>query len=614
MIRVADYIINKIYDEGARDIFTVTGRGILFLSDAAAKHEGMNVISVHHEQAGAYAAMAYAQTNGSIGACLVSTGCGATNAITSVLCAYQDSVPCIVVSGQNMLHETTRYTKSLLRTYGSQEADIIQIIQPITKYAAMICDPNQVVYELEKAIFLMRQGRPGPVWIDVPIDVQNMRIEPDELLHFDEQEYLLSENKDAKTQNDIEIIRKRKEDIGETDVLSIMKAMEEAKRPVILAGNGIRLAGAVDKFRNLVEKLQIPVVYSPAASDVYGSANKYSIGAVGSLGGTREGNFALQNADLILSLGCGLASVLTGEYPEKFARDAKVIVVDIDGEQHSKKNVSIDRLILADVKKVICELYKRTISLKPDKAWLDKCIHWKDIFPLGKENYDSSERVDLYYLAEKLGALVPEDTIVVCDAGFEELIIPSSVHYSNKQRCLHPAAQGAMGYALPASMGAWESSGRPVVAVIGDGSIMMNLQELQTIYHYNMPLKIIVINNNVYSIIRKRQQDLFRTRTIGTDPENGVSCPDFQNVAKCFGITYEHIASVGELDMHLESILKSEGAVLCEIDCMETQRYLHTSVARNEKNRLVHRPLEDMSPFMDRELFLEEMWIEPIDQ
>lgn len=594
MLRVADYIVERLYEQGVKDIFMVTGRGILYLTDAVARKEDLNAISVHHEQAAAYAAVAYAQKNEKIGACLTSTGCGSTNAITGVLCAWQDSVPCVFISGQNMLQETTRYTGVPIRTYGSQEADIISLVEPITKYAVMLTDAEDAAYEVDKAFYYMNEGRKGPVWIDVPLDIQNMRVEPEKLKRFSVEN---SDKCECQTM-DIEYVR---------------GCLSSAERPVILVGNGVRLAGAVQQLDELVQRINIPVVYAPSASDIYGSGNELGIGSVGSLGGTREGNFAVQNSDFILAIGCSLATVLTGEVPEKFARNAKLAVVDIDKVQHTKKGVEIDRLIISDAKAFLCRLLECDIS-KTRREWVEKCVHWKNIFPLGKEKYADEDRVDLYYLAETLSEYLTYDTAVVCDAGFEELIIPAAVHYKEKQRCIHPAAQGAMGFALPASMGVYLAQKTPVVAVVGDGSIMMNLQELQTIFHYGLPIKILVINNNVYSVIRRRQRDLFRTRTIGTNPDNGVSCPDFSKVADCFGILYKKISNNGELETGLQEVMRLNEAVLCEIDCIEEQRYLHASIARNSQRRVVKRPLEDMSPFLDREIFLNEMVIEPIDQ
>jgi acetolactate synthase-1/2/3 large subunit len=593
MIRVADYIIERLYNEGAKHIFMVTGRGILYLSDAVARHKEIKGISVHHEQAGAFAATAYAQCMGKIGACLVSTGCAGTNAITGLLCAWQDAIPCIFVSGQNKLQETTRYSGIPLRTFGQQEADIVGIVEPITKYATMITDPKQIAYEMDKALYLSKTGRKGPVWIDVPLDIQNMRIEPDELERFEP----MDDSDFAPSKEDIEYV---------------IKALQSAKRPVLLLGSAVRAVDAIGELEKLLDKHPIPVTYAGSATDVYGASNQLSVGAVGSIGGTRAGNFAVQNSDLLLVLGCRLSPVTTGPDYDNFARAAKVIVVDIDSVEHSKNTVRIDRLIIADVKKFLVALMEKDVRKASDE-WQNKCLHWKQVFPMCEDKYKLTEKVDLYYLAECLSETLSDGAVLLSDAGLEELIIPSTVCFRKGQRCIHPVSQGSMGYALPGAVGAYFACGRQTVAVIGDGSIMMNLQELQTISYHHLPIKIIVVNNNVYAVIRKRQAELFRTRTIGTDPANGVGCPSFQKVAQCFEIPYIRIDNSTDLKSRIATVINMDGPVLCEVMGVENQDYLRSSYAHNSQRRVVQRPLEDQAPFMERELLLSEMIIEPLD-
>lgn len=593
MIRVADHIIERLCDEGAKHIFMVTGRGILYLSDAVARHKEIKGISVHHEQAGAFAATAYAQCTDKIGACLVSTGCAGTNAITGLLCAWQDAIPCVFVSGQNKLQETARYSGIPLRTFGQQEADIIGIVEPLTKYATMITDPNQIAYEMDKALYLAKTGRKGPVWIDVPLDIQNMRIEPDELERFEP----VDDSDFAPSTEDIEYV---------------IKALQSAERPVLLLGSGVRSADAIPELEKLIDKYPIPVTYAGSATDVYGASNQLSVGTVGSIGGTRAGNFAVQNSDLLLVLGCRLSPVTTGPDYENFARAAKVIVVDIDSVEHSKNTVRIDRLIISDVKKFLVALMEENVRRASDE-WQNKCLHWKQVFPMCEDKYKLTEKVDLYYLAECLSETLSDGAVLLSDAGLEELIIPSTVCFRKGQRCIHPASQGSMGYALPGAVGAYFACGRQTVAVIGDGSIMMNLQELQTIRYHNIPIKIIVVNNNVYAVIRKRQVDLFRTRTIGTDPDNGVGCPSFQKVAECFEIPYIRIDNSTDLKSRIASVISMDGPALCEVMGVENQDYIRSSYAHNSKRRLVQRPLEDQAPFMERELLLSEMIVEPLD-
>lgn len=595
MERVADYIIRKLTEENIKHIFLITGRGILYLTDAVAKNNNINAVSTYHEQGASYAAMAYAAATEGMGACLVSTGCAATNAVTAALCAWQDNLPVVFISGQNMLNETTRYTNVPIRTYGSQEADIIKIVESITKYAQMITRPEDVVYEMEKAVFLANHGRKGPVWLDVPLDIQNARIDTDSLKHHE----ALSEEPE----------------ISNEDLKYVAESLQNAKRPVIFIGGGVRSAGAGLELRNFVEENKIPVVFSTSAADIYGSANQLSIGAVGSLGGSRAGNFTVQNADLVLAIGTKLCAQSVGNY-EEFAREARIIAIDIDEYEHTKKGVTIDKIIYGDAKTFIQQLSKQKISIQCTE-WVDKCLGWKQLFDIKNEDFIKealdNKIIDLYYFADALKDVLEKDTVVITDAGFEELIVPSAVKYGQEQKCLFPAAQGAMGYAIPAIIGAYYAGKNSIVTVVGDGSFMMNMQELQLIGANKIPAKIFVINNNMYAVIRKRQRDLFRTRTIGNDPSDGVSEPDFERIANSFNIDYMKIADSTELEQGLKETMKKSGPCICEVFCSVDQKYLHTSFAINDKRRLVRRPLEDLSPFIDREVLKEEMIVEAIN-
>lgn len=594
MPRVADYIVERIYAENIQHIFSVSGRGALFLTDAVARLKAINNIPVHHEQAAAFAAVAYAQYTGQLGVCLVSTGCAATNTLTGVLSAWQDALPCLFISGQNTLQETSRYTGIPLRTYGQQEADIVSLVQPITKYAAMLTDPKQIAYEIDKALYLAQEGRKGPVWLDIPLDIQSMPVDGEQLVRYSIPQLANNLNQAH-------------------DVQYITAAIAQAERPVLLIGSGVRSAGCIELLTQLIEKTNIPLTFSHSAVDTYGAGNALSIGAVGTMGCSRAANFAVQNADLLLVLGCRLSSMTTGTEFCKFARAAKVVVVDIDPVEHSKASIHIDHLIEADLKILMPQLVNMEIK-RTDSVWVEQCLHWKQLFTKCEDYFKGSEQIDLYHLAETLTEILPERSVLITDSGFAEVILPTTIEFSGRQRCLHPVSQGAMGFALPAIVGAHFASGCPIVAVIGDGSIMMNLQELQTIAHNQIPVKILVINNNAYAIIRKRQKELFRSRTIGTDDSNGVSCPDFEKVAACFGLDYCCIESSVDLNNQLDQVLQIDGPVLCEVMGVEQQEYIENSIAKGADRRLVRRPIEDQKPFLDRELFLSEMMIEAIDQ
>lgn len=593
LVRVADYIAESLYHEGVEHVFMVTGRGALFLTDAIAKHKDLKSICVHHEQSAAYAAVAYADYTGKPGACMVSTGCAGTNTMTGVLNAWQDGIPCVFISGQNKLQETSRYTGLPIRTYGQQEADIIPMVESITKHAVMITDPKQIVYEMGKALYLSQSGRKGPVWIDVPLDVQNMRIRPSELKHFE-----IKNDEKFKPLSD--------------DVNYIVKALSHAKRPSILIGSGIRSSKAESKFEDFVKKTQIPVTYAGSATDIYADKNPLSIGSVGIMGCTRAGNFTVQNSDLLLVFGCRLSSMTTGPEVSKFAREAKIIIVDIDKIEHTKSCLNIDKLVIADVHSLIDTLISKEIKVA-NKDWIDKCLHWKKIFPRCEEDNKKSNKVDLYYLAESLSQTMPKDSVFISDSGMIELVLPTNINFKKGQRCIHPASQGSMGFALPAIIGAYYGSNLTPICVVGDGSIMMNLQELATIEYYKIPAKIFVINNKAYAVIRKRMIELFR-RTIGTDEDNGVGTPEFKKVAQAFNFGYVKIESSKNLNGRLKSVIAMDGPVLCEIMGLENQNYISSGHARNLKGAIVSRPLEDQTPYMDRKLFLSEMIVEPIDQ
>lgn len=589
MERVADYIIKRIHEVGVEHIFLVTGRGILFLTDAVAK-EGIKHVSTYHEQGASYAAMAYAQSKDNVGACLVSTGCAATNAITAALCAWQDNIPVIFISGQHMLKETTRYTQLPIRTYGSQEADIISMVESITKYSVMLTDSNRVAYEMDKAIHLATTGRKGPVWIDIPLDVQNMRIEPSELQRF------IPDEKCIKLLDD--------------DVSSIVNNLNNSEYPLLLIGGGIRSAGAMYEVAELVNKIGIPVVFTPAAADCYGSKNDLSIGAIGSIGGSRAGNFAIQNADYILAVGTKLCSQITSTDFDKFAPNAKIDIVDIDSLEHTKSEVSYKVFINADAKCFMDLLLTKELR-SVNKYWIDKCKHWKQIFSISNEDFvkeaNANNEIDLYSFSEMLNKYLSNDATIITDAGLEELIIPSAIKYGANQRCLFPAAQGAMGYAIPAILGAYYAGRKDIVAVVGDGSIMMNIQELGIISSSKIPVKIFIINNNMYAVIRKRQKDLFRKRTIGNDPSDGVPSLDFSTLASAFGFRYTKISEYRNLSNTIENVMGIDGSMICEVMCVEDQKYLHKSYRINSKRRLEYCPLNDLSPFLDSDIIEKEM-------
>ena len=594
-MRVVDFLVEKLYEEGAEHCFFVPGTGCMFLTDALARSDKMIDVSVYHEQAAGMSAISYAKYNKKLGACIVTTGCGGTNAITPLLDAWQDSVPCIFVSGQARRDQTVHNAKVALRQMGRQEADIVALTQHITKYSVMLNDINTVVYEIEKAIYLAKEGRKGPSWIDIPMDIQNAIIDPDEQQHY------------------VEEHKKIMMDMEQNDALDIIDALKQAQRPIILAGNGIRLADAESDFLEFVMHYNIPVTYTRLGHDLIPTDNELSIGMVGMLGASRAGNFALQNADLVLCIGCRLSIDTTGYEYEKFAREAKVIVVDIDEQEHSKNTVKIDKLILSDAKKFL----KFMNGIQVPKVWNEwsaKCLHWKKHFPTCIDEYRKGERINMYYFTEVLSKVLPDNATVVSDAGNTFFTVSPIINIKSGQRSITSGCQAEMGYALPAAIGISYASKGVVVAVNGDGSIMMNLQELETLAYTQRNVKVCVMNNNGYSSIRHLQNEAFRGRQIGCDSTSGISFTNFEKLAQAFGIDYVKIQGSDNLEEKLKVLFKDDKPLLCEVMCVEEQPFIGVSAAKNSRKRFVNRPLEDQAPWLNREDFLNEMIVEPIDQ
>lgn len=591
-MRVADYLVKKLLEEGIKNTFCVTGRGSLFLTDALKKNQNMKTCFMHHEQSAAFATIASAQLTGNSACCLISTGCSSFNTLTGVLSAWQDSIPSIFISGQNFLNETTYFTKSKKRTYGQQEANIISSVKSITKYSVMLTKFSDIRYELEKAINISQQFPKGPVWLDIPLDIQNSHVDEKRLKKYNSKFKipLCSNNK----------------------INYLTSQIRKSKRPIILVGSGIKLSKAKTELKKFLKKSKIPLVYSYSAPDLYGAKNRLSIGSVGSQGCSRAGNFALQNSDLLIVLGSRLNSLLTGNDLSKFARKSKIVIVDINKFEHEQINKK--RLILCDLKILLKKLNKKKYEHK--NKWIKNCLRWKRIFSNKEELLqldNDKKKLGLYQLSEIFSKVMPKDAIFVCDSGFVDVIMPTNIRFGNSQSCIHPVSQGSMGYALPAVAGIQQVTDRPIICVVGDGSVMMNLQELQTIINNKKNVKIFVINNNLYGIIRRRQKLLFRNRTVGTDISNGLSAPKFKNVAKCFGFEYQNITSAIVAEKKIGKIIGRNKSVLCEIFASENQNYIEISYAKNSSGKFVRRPIEDQAPFINRELFVKEMIIKPID-
>lgn len=546
------------------------------------------------------AAVGYAKYSG-MGCAFVTTGCGGTNAMTGLLNAWQDNVPCIFVSGQCKKKETLGYIGLPIRQVGVQEADIVTLVSSITKYSVMVERPEDVLYHLEKAFYLARSGRPGPVWIDVPMDVQSAEVEPDTLKHYSQ-----LEQTQAKTEP------------SDWEIADLVGELTKATRPVIVAGHGIRLAGAVKEFGKLAESLGIPVVCSRMGTDVLPTMHELNIGRIGNKG-TRAGNFAVQNADLIIAIGSRLSVSSTGQQYEYFAREAKVIAVDIDRYEHMKNTVHVDQVIVADAKRVIERLSGEDALKSCDyKDWAKRCLEWKNKYPVClEEYYDDTNGINMYVFVEELSKAMKDDSVLVTDAGSAVYVPAQGIKTRNEgQRYITSGAQAEMGFTLPAAVGVCMARNvGQTLGITGDGSLQMNIQELQTLAHYRLPVKLFVWNNDGYLSIRATQRKFFDGRFIGTDSTSGVSFPDLEKIAAAYGIRYYRMDKIDRMQEQFKEIMADDEPVICEVMSVRDQAVMPSVSSKQlEDGRLVSAPIEDMFPFLPREEFLENMIVKPVEE
>lgn len=596
-MRVADIVANFVYEIGISDVFMVSGGGVMFLTDGLAVNTKINKICCHHEQAAAMAAVAYAKYKG-FGCGYFTTGCGGTNAITGVLQAWQDSTPCLFISGQIKKKEASRNHKLKLRQLGVQEADIVEIVSSITKYSVMVNDPKEILYHLEKAVYMAKNGRPGPVWVDIPLDVQAADVDERDMKHFDP----IDEGCQIKTV------------VTERELQFIASFFAKAKRPVIIVGQGVRLASAVDNFINFVKKYKIPVVFTRMGLDILPYADYLNMGSIGNKG-SRAGNFTVQNADFILVLGSRLSVSSTGHEYELFAREATIAVVDIDEFEHKKNTVKIDYEINGDVKNFL-----ENISL-PDSLdysdWAEHCNGLKKKYPPCLPEYlNDSNGINLYAFTYELSQHLKDDSVIVADAG-SAAYVPTQVGMlsSRNQRYITSGAQAEMGFTLPGAIGVSVARGfREVVGITGDGSLQMNIQELQTLVHYKVPVKLFIWNNFGYLSIRTTQNKFFNHRLLGSDETSGVSFPDLKAICDAYKIKYCKISTIAGMPKLIKEVLEEKHAVICEVMCDKNQLIQPTVAAKTlPDGKMVSSPLEDMFPFLSREEFLLNMIIKPVE-
>ena len=591
-IKVAKYISDFLVSHGIEDCFMVTGGGAMHLNDALGHQEGLRCTFNHHEQACSIAAEAYTRMTGKLAAVCVTSGPGGTNAITGVMGGWVDSIPMFVLSGQSKREMTVWACQELnLRQLGDQEFDIVTSVSNMTKYAVMVTDPNEIAYHLEKALFLAQDGRGGPVWLDVPLDVQGAMVETDELSHFEpgvERPWKLPK---ATTSLAADILNK----------------IKSAKAPLILVGTGIRLGKAEEELLSLLEKLRIPVVTAWNANDVVAYDNPYFAGMPGTVG-TRPGNFAIQNCDLLLSLGCRLNIRMIGYNKFDFAKNAFKIIVDIDKRELYKPTIKADMAVNADVKDLLnCLLAEEYVPQDSHKSWLKWCRDLVDRYPATLPEYSGAAEgmLNPYVFMDKLFAELDKNDRVICGNGSACVITFQACKIKQGQRMFTNSGCAAMGYGLPAALGvAVSDNSYRTICVDGDGSVMMNLQELATIAHNKLKVKLFIINNNGYASIRQTQQNLFKSAFVGINADSGVGFPDFEKLAEAFGIEYLRVGNEGECESAVKAFLASEGPGLCEVIVEPKQNFAPKSSSKVlPDGRIVSPSLDDMAPFLDRDEF-----------
>lgn len=583
--RVADYIADFLAEHDITNVFTVVGGGAMHLNNAFGCHKHLKCIYNHHEQASAMAAEAYARINSRIAAVCVTTGPGGTNAMTGVLGGFLDNIPMLVISGQVRYNTTVESTGLNLRQLGEQEYTIVNSVQPMTKYAAMVKEPVDIRYHLEKAVFLANSGRKGPCWLDIPLDVQGAIIETDDLEGY---------KPAAATQ------------LSGSAVSMILKELEEAERPVLLAGSALRLSGVLDTFYELIEKLNIPVICPTSVADLLPTRYRLYFGNFGVFGG-RTGNFIVQNADLLVSLGCRLSFKQTGFNFSEFAKNAKKIVIDIDGEELKKETTKIDVPILADVAELVLKLNsKLNKPLPPRGNWVLYCDYLKQKFPILQERHSNSSRVNPYYFSSKLIESLPRDAVVVVGNSCACVSVLQSGVDKLGQRLFGNVNCGSMGYDLPAALGAAVAINGPVICITGDGSIQMNLQELQTIVHNKLPVKIIIFSNGGYQAIVQTQTNFFGKRLSGCTPESGVSFPSFKRIAYAYDIPYFCIHNHEELTEGISWLMSNESYAVCEV-IQDTSQPIEPKVLskRLTDGSMYSPPIDDLAPFIDEDVYCE---------
>lgn len=580
-IKLSDFVADYLAQNGIKHVFTVVGGGAMHLNDSFGNHPDIKCIYNHHEQGSALCSEGYARINNDIAVTCVTTGPGGTNAITGVLCAWQDSIPMLVISGQTRLSTTVASTGLKLRQFGEQEHYIIDTVKNITKYSVMIDNPNEIKYHLDKALFEAQNGRKGPCWIDIPLDIQNTIINAEELVSY---------------------CQPSKDCINNSVITEIINSVKVAKSPVIIAGSSVRTSGKLNEFYELAKKMNVPVVCPTSISDYYTPDDDLYYGNFGVFGG-RAGNFIIQNADLIISFGARMSFKQIGFNYENFSPKSKKIIIDIDESELSKNTLKIDVPIKADVSYIIEKLNKDiTDPLEIKKEWKAYCDKLKKDFQYDIEDYIDSTNVNPYFFGCKMHEKLDEgDIIVVGNSCSSVSILQMGIHKKN-QRIFGNVNCGTMGYDIPASIGASVAAEKSVYCVTGDGSFQMNLQELQTIVHNNIPVKLIVFNNYGYNAIVQSQTNFFDGRLSGCTHNSGISMPSFEKLAYAYGLPYYKVEKNNDVEAGIEWMTDQDSYCLLEV-IQDNEQQIEPKVKSkiDSNGKIFSPPINDLSPFLSEE-------------
>jgi acetolactate synthase-1/2/3 large subunit len=586
-MRVADYLTSKLYEAGGEDVFLVTGGMIMHLTDALLQHGRQRFICCHHEQAAVMAAEAYGRFTGRLGVAYVTAGPGAINTTNGVLGAYLDSSPCIIVAGQSKVSQAKVKGP---RQFALQGFNTLPIFQHITKYAVMLDDVSRVKYEIEKCIYIAKSHRVGPVWIESPIDVQGAVFDPDEYEGF------MPPEKEPYFNPDLE-----------KQVHLVAEAIRQSRRPCILGGAGIRLSGAIELFHKFVNRTGIPVMTSRLGMDLIDHFHPLFVGRPGTYG-DRASNFTIQNSDLLLSIGCRLGIGLVGYEFQDFARYAKKIMVDVDENELYKPAVVPDIAVKADAKVFLDALGECLGDYHLDNPqWVAQTQLWKRRYPVDLPEYQTEqEGINSYHFYRRLSEKASEKDVFVLDTGSCFHVYAQAFQVKFGQRHVITGGLSTMGY-MPASIGvAAANDGKDVFCITGDGSLQMNLQELQTIVHNDLPIKLIVLSNKGYLLIRLTQTNFQEGRFIGIDEATGLSIPNLEKIAKAYGMKFMKISNLGEMDAKLDELFSYRDPVMCEVLSPSNQVLIPRVAAKKmDDGSMVSMPYDDMFPFLPREEYQE---------